>query len=327
MKFSLSQIANLVNGTIKGDSSLEVNTFAKIEEASEGGLSFLANPKYENYIYSTSATAVLVSNTFKPKNTIKTNLILVDDPYVAMSTLMQFYQNSVQKNVSKIEENSFIHESATLGDNIFLGAFSYVSENVQIGDNCQISPQVFIGKNVIIGKNCFISPGVKIYHDCIIGGNCTLHAGAVIGSDGFGFAPKPDGSYDTIPQLGNVILENNVSIGSNATIDRATMGSTIIRNGAKIDNLVQVGHNVEIGENTVIAAQTGISGSTKIGKNCVIAGQVGFAGHITIADGTKIGGQSAVTKTIRTPNGSYAGRPLLPVKEYLKMLINLKNIG
>jgi UDP-3-O-[3-hydroxymyristoyl] glucosamine N-acyltransferase len=327
MKFSLAQIAQLVNGTVTGNPDAEVNTFSKIEEATEGGLSFLANPKYENYIYNTEATAVLVSNNFIPKNEIKSNLIAVADPYVALSTLMQLYQQSNSDVKKGIEEYAVVDKTAKIGSLVYIGSFSYVSEQVVIGDNTQIMPQVFIGKNVQIGKHCQVLSGVKIYNDTVIGDYCTVHSGAVIGSDGFGFAPKADGTYENIPQLGNVVLGDFVNIGSNTTIDRATMGSTRISSGVKIDNLVQVGHNVEIGENTVIAAQTGISGSTKIGKNCIVAGQVGFAGHITIADGTKIGGQSAVTKSIRNPNGSFAGRPLLPVKEYLKMLVNLKNLG
>jgi UDP-3-O-[3-hydroxymyristoyl] glucosamine N-acyltransferase len=327
MKFSLAQIAQIVNGTLTGNPDAEVNTFSKIEEALEGGLSFLANPKYESHIYTTEATAVLVSNDFTPKNKIKSSLIAVEDPYIAISTLMQMYQKNNSESKSEIEENAKVDKTAQIGTGVYIGAYSYISQNVIIGDNTQIMPQVFIGKNVKIGKYCQIMPGVKIYNDTIIGDYCTIHAGAVIGSDGFGFAPKTDGTYENIPQLGTVIIADYVNIGSNTTIDRATMGATKIAKGVKIDNLVQVGHNVEIGENTVIAAQTGISGSTKIGKNCVVAGQVGFAGHLTIADGTKIGGQSAVTKSIRNPNGSFAGRPLLPVKEYLKMLVNLKNLG
>jgi UDP-3-O-[3-hydroxymyristoyl] glucosamine N-acyltransferase len=327
MKFSLAEIASIVNGTITGNPNEEVRTFAKIEEASEGSLSFLSNPKYENFLYSTEATAVLVSKDFTPKSEVKSNLISVDDPYVALSTLMQLYQNASAAPKALIEEFAHIDNQAVIGIDVYVGAFAYVSEKVIIGKNSQILPHVFIGKNVTIGNNCVLMSGAKIYQDTIIGDNCTIHAGAVIGSDGFGFAPKADGTYETIPQLGNVILGNFVNIGSNTTIDRATMGSTRIANGVKIDNLVQIGHNVEIGENTVIAAQTGISGSTKIGRNCMVAGQVGFAGHISIADGTKIGGQSAVTKSINKPNGSYAGRPLLPVKEYLKMLVNLKNLG
>jgi UDP-3-O-[3-hydroxymyristoyl] glucosamine N-acyltransferase len=327
MKFSLAQIAHLVNGTVTGNPDVEVNTFAKIEEAMEGSLSFLANPKYENYIYNTQASAVLVSKEFTPKSKIKSNLIAVEDPYVAISTLMQMYQKNNSDIKSSIEDTAKIDKTAQIGKDVYIGSFSYLSEKVVVGHNTQIMPQVFIGKNAKIGHDCIIMPGVKIYSDTVIGDYCTVHSGAVIGSDGFGFAPKADGSYENIPQLGNVIIADYVNIGSNTTIDRATMGSTKIAKGVKIDNLVQVGHNVEIGENTVIAAQTGISGSTKIGKNCVVAGQVGFAGHITIADGTKIGGQSAVTKSIRNPNGSFAGRPLLPVKEYLKMLVNLKNLG
>jgi UDP-3-O-[3-hydroxymyristoyl] glucosamine N-acyltransferase len=326
MEFSLSQIAELVNGKVDGDGDLKVSKFDKIEEGQAGSLTFLSNPKYEPYIYTTKATAVLVNNDFTPQDSLKPSLIRVEDPYLALTKLMQLQNGAAKAKIAHLHPSAAISAKTELAANVSIGAFTVVSDGVKIGENSLIDAQVFIGQNVTIGKNCLVYAGVKIFSDTVIGDHCTLHGGSVIGSDGFGFAPRPDGTYETIPQLGNVILGKNVSVGSNSTIDRATLGSTVLADGVKIDNLVQIAHNVEIGENTVIAAQTGISGSTKIGKNCVVAGQVGFAGHIKIADNTKIGGQSAVTRSIKTPNGSYAGRPLLPVKEYLKMLVNLKNL-
>jgi UDP-3-O-[3-hydroxymyristoyl] glucosamine N-acyltransferase len=327
MEFSIIQIATLLDGEIVGNKEITINNFAKIEEGKSGSISFLANPKYESHLYTTKASVVIVSKSFVLKQPTAASLIKVDDPYLAMSTLMLQYKKISNQAKSGSESPNFISQKATVANNAFIGAFSYISDGVIIGESCQISQQVFLGKNVKIGENTVIYPGAKVYDDCQIGDYCTIHAGAVIGADGFGFAVKNDGDYQDIPQLGNVIIENNVSIGANAAIDRATMGSTLIRKGVKIDNLVQVGHNVEIGENTVIAALTAIAGSTKIGKNCQIGGQVGFAGHITIADGTKIGGQSGVSKSIVKTNESYSGRPLLPVKEHLKLLVGLRNLS
>ncbi|MCP9754259.1 UDP-3-O-(3-hydroxymyristoyl)glucosamine N-acyltransferase [Lacihabitans sp. CCS-44] len=327
MEFSITQIAHLLGGEVKGDGDTLIHNFAKIEEGKPGCISFLANPKYENYIYQTASSAVLVAKDFEPKEPIQTNLILVEDPYLAISTLMAEYKKLSQNSAEGIDSMTSIAKDAVIGKNIYIGPFSFVSSGASIGENSQIFPQVFIGKNVKIGKNTIIHPGVKIYQDCEVGDNCVIHAGAVIGADGFGFVPDASGVYQDVPQLGNVIIENNVSIGANATIDRATMGSTKICNGVKIDNMVQIGHNVEVGENTVIAAQTGVAGSTKIGKSCVIGGQVGFAGHLKIADGTQIGAQSGVGKNITEPKGAYSGRPLLPIKDHLKLLVNLRRLN
>jgi UDP-3-O-[3-hydroxymyristoyl] glucosamine N-acyltransferase len=327
MEFSIKQIAHLLGGEVKGDGDTIIHNFAKIEEGKPGCISFLANAKYESFIYGTASSAVLVAKTFEPKEPISTNLILVDDPYLAISTLMAEYQKLTQNSNSGIDAMTSIASNAEIGKNVYIGPFSYVAENAKIGENTQIYPQVYIGKKVTVGRNTIIHPGVKVYQDCEIGDNCVIHAGAVIGADGFGFVPDADGIYQDVPQLGNVIIENNVSIGANATIDRATMGSTKVCNGVKIDNMVQIGHNVEVGENTVIAAQTGVAGSTKIGKSCVIGGQVGFAGHLKIADGTQIGAQSGVGKNITEPKGAYSGRPLLPIKDHLKLLVNLRRLN
>lgn len=327
MEFSINQIALLLGGEVVGNGEAKINNFAKIEEGSEGCISFLANLKYENFLYSTQSTAVLVSKSFEPKQAYSSSLIKVVDPYLAISILMAEYKKITSKIVGEISEHASIAKNAKIGENSFIGAFSFISQNVEVGQNVQIHPQVFIGKNVKIGENTILYTGVKIYENCEIGNNCIIHANAVIGADGFGFVPNEDGIYQDVPQLGNVIIENNVSIGANATIDRATMGSTKICKGVKIDNLVQIGHNVEVGENTVIAAQTGVAGSTKIGKSCIIGGQVGFAGHLKIADGTQIGAQSGVGKNINEPKGAYSGRPLLPIKDHLKLLVNLRRLN
>lgn len=326
MEFTVQKIASLIEGEVFGKDSILINQFNKIEEGVEGGITFLSNPKYESFLYSTKASAIIVSKDIVLKEEIKPTLIKVQNPYLAISTLMEFYQNLQKKSKFGVENPSFVAEGVTIDKNSFVGAFSYISEGVSINYGAVISQQVFLGPNVSIGKNTIIKPGVKIYQDCIIGDNCIIHSGVIIGSDGFGFAPKDDGTYQDIPQLGNVIIENNVSIGSNSTIDRATMGSTIIRKGVKLDNLVQVAHNVEIGENTVIAAQTGIAGSTKIGKNCVIAGQVGIAGHIKIADFTKVGGQTGVNRTIKSSHKSFAGTPMLEYGDYLKAMIEVRKL-
>lgn len=318
MVFTLKKIAELVNGEVLGDENQEVSQFCKIEEGKSGGISFLANPKYEPMLYQTNATAVIVNAEFQPTKKINTTLIKVENAYTAFTTLLTVYQSISNKRKVEIAEFSKIKEGVIYGKNLSLGEFSVIEENCIIGDNVTIYPNCFIGKNVKIGNETTIYAGVKIYADCEIHENVTIHAGAVIGSDGFGFAPQPDGTYKTIPQLGNVVIENNVSIGANATIDRATMGSTVIKNGAKIDNLVQIAHNVVVGENTVIASQTGVSGSTKIGRNCTIAGQVGIAGHIEIADFTKIGGQAGVTNTVKEKNSLLSGTPAFNLKDYLK---------
>jgi UDP-3-O-[3-hydroxymyristoyl] glucosamine N-acyltransferase len=298
MNFSASQIALLINGKIEGDANASVNSFGKIEEAKAGQLAFLANPRYEDHLYTTQASVVIINDSLQLKQPISAVLIRVPDAYTAFATLLSKYQEMMTQQMHGIQEPSYIAKTASYGDNIFIGAFAYISENVKIGGNTKIFPNVFIGENVNIGNNSVLHPGVKIYRDCIIGDHVTIHAGTVIGSDGFGFAPQTDGSFKKVPQIGNVIIENDVEIGANTTIDRATIGSTIIRAGAKLDNLIQVAHNVEIGNSTVIAAQAGISGSTKIGKGVMIGGQAGLAGHLQIRDGAKINAQSGVGKSI-----------------------------
>lgn len=309
MTFTATQIALLINGQVEGDCDVTVNSFAKIEEAISGQLCFLANPKYEDYLYTTKASIVIVNESLELKQPITTCLIRVTDAYSAFAILLTKYQELQTQQLKGIEQPSYIASSATVGDNVFIAAFSHIGDNVHINTNVKIFSGVSIGNNVIIGENTILYPGVKIYSDCILGKNVIIHAGTVIGSDGFGFAPLTDGSYKKIPQIGNVIIEDFVEIGANCTIDRATMGSTIIKQGAKLDNLIQVGHNAEVGGDSVIAAQTGISGSSKLGKNLMIGGQAGIAGHITIADGTKINGQSGVNKSITKPNTTITGSP------------------
>ncbi len=309
MEFSAAQIAHIVGGTIEGDPNESVSSFGKIEEATKGQLAFLANPKYEEYLYSTAANIIIVNDTQTVKETLTATLIKVPDAYSAFALLLSEYQKLKQQQLVGIQEPVYIHATVKKGKNIYIGAFAYLGENVAIGDGTKIYPNAYIGNNVVIGNDTTIHPGVKIYHDCIIGKNVVIHAGTVIGGDGFGFAPQPDGSFKKVPQTGNVVIEDNVEIGSNVTIDRATIGSTIIRNGAKLDNLLQIAHNVEVGSNSVIAALTGVSGSTKIGNNVMIGGQAGIAGHLTIADGSKINGQSGVSKSIKTPNTAVTGTP------------------
>ena len=298
MQFSASQIALLINGKIEGNVNASVNSFGKIEEAKPGQLAFLANPKYEDHLYSSRASIVIVNESLQLKENVGATLIRVPDAYTAFATLLSKYQEMVTQQMKGIEQPTYIATTAHYGENVFIGAFAYLSENVNIGNNTKIFPGVFIGDNVTIGNATIIHPGVKIYKDCLIGDRVTIHAGTVIGSDGFGFAPQADGSFKKVPQIGNVIVENDVEIGANTTIDRATIGSTIIRAGAKLDNLIQVAHNVEIGNSTVIAAQAGISGSTKIGKGAMIGGQAGVVGHLQIGDGAKINAQSGVSKSI-----------------------------
>lgn len=326
MKFTVKQIAHLLNGEIKGDESLTISQLAKIEEGTTGDISFLANEKYEPFLYTTNATAVIVGQNFEPRKAYTPSLILVENPYTAFTQLLEEYQKMLDAAKIGIEQPSFVGEGSTVGENIYQGAFSYIGKNCKIGKNVKIYPQAYISDNVSLGDNTIIYAGVKIYANCVIGNDCVIHSGAVIGSDGFGFAPQADGTYKTIPQLGNVILEDNVSIGSNSTIDCATMGSTILRKGVKIDNLVQIAHNVEIGENTVIAAQTGVAGSTKIGKNCVLGGQVGVNGHITIADGTKAGGKAGITKSVRKTGTALNGNPAFDATEYLRSMAVLRKL-
>ncbi len=309
MQFTAGQIAALIKGKVEGEAGVTVSSFGKIEEAGEGQLAFLANPKYEDYLYTTKASIIILNETLQLEQPLKATLIRVKDPYSAFATLLDQYQQMKTQALSGVQEPSYIHATAKMGNNVFIGAFVYLGENVILGDGVKIFPNSYLGPNVVVGENSIIHPGVKIYHDCNVGKNVKIHAGAVIGSDGFGFAPQADGSFFKVPQIGNVVIEDNVEIGANATIDRATMGSTIIKSGVKIDNLVQVAHNVEVGHNTVIAAQAGVSGSTKIGKNVMIGGQAGIVGHIQIADGTKINAQSGVSKSIKSPNTAVTGSP------------------
>ena len=309
MQFTAAQISILVNGKIEGNAEAAVTSFGKIEEAEQGQLTFLANPKYEEYLYSTKASIAIVNEAYELRQSVTPTLIRVADAYSAFAQLLGKYQEMATQQLKGIQQPSFISSSARLAADVFIGAFSYIGENVRIGANTKVFPNSFIGDNVTIGENCIIHPGVKIYHDCVLQNSVIIHAGTVIGSDGFGFAPQADGSFKKVPQIGNVVIEDNVEIGANTTIDRATMGSTCIRMGAKLDNLIQIAHNVEVGESTVIAAQAGVSGSTKIGKNVMIGGQAGLVGHIQIADGSKINAQSGVSKTLKDPYSAVTGSP------------------
>ena len=325
MQFTANQISQLVGGTIVGNPQTIVTRFAKIEEATATDLSFIANPKYAHHLYTTQAGILLVNNSLPIEQVVSATLIKVPDAYSAIAQLLELYE-AQQQTTHTSEEPHFIHPTATIGTGVYVGAFVYVGEGAVIGNNAQLYPNTYIGKNVAIGNNTVIYPNVSIYANCIVGNNCIIHAGVVIGSDGFGFAPQADGSYKKIPQTGNVNIGNNVEIGANTCIDRATMGSTIIANGVKLDNLIQVAHNAEIDEHTVIAAQTGVSGSTKIGKYCLIGGQVGFVGHISIADGTKINAQSGIAKAIKTPNEAWSGSPAFNYNDNMRANIVFKQL-
>ncbi|MEJ7609900.1 MAG: UDP-3-O-(3-hydroxymyristoyl)glucosamine N-acyltransferase [Ferruginibacter sp.] len=309
MQFSAAQIAEIIGGRTEGDAERKVSSFGRIEEAKTGQLAFLANPKYEEHLYSTQADIIIVNTSLELKGPVSATLIRVQDAYSAFAVLLEFYQKLQAQQLTGIREPVFIHPSVKTGEQVYIGEFAYLGENSVIGNGVKIYPQVYIGNNVTIGDNTIIHPGVKIYHDCVVGKKVVIHAGTVIGGDGFGFAPQSDGSFKKVPQTGNVIIEDNVEIGSNTTIDRATIGSTIIKSGAKLDNLLQIAHNVEVGNNSVIAAQSGISGSTKIGNNVMIGGQVGIVGHLQIADGSKINAQSGVSKSMKIPNTVVTGSP------------------
>lgn len=324
MKFTAEQIASILEGTVIGDSNVEVSTLSKIEEGKKGSLTFLANPKYKSYIYSTAASITIVNNDFEPEEELATTLIKVDDAYKAFTKLLEYY-NQIKLNKSGIENPSFISESAKTGENLYIGAFSYVGDNVKIGNNVKIFPNSYIGDNVVIGNNSIVFSGGKIYSECIIGNNCVINSGAIIGADGFGFTPDENGVYSKVPQIGNVVIEDDVDIGAATTIDRATLGSTIIRKGVKLDNQIQIAHNVEIGKNTVIAAQTGIAGSTKIGENCQIGGQVGVAGHLTIGNGVRVQAQSGVGRNIKD-NEVLQGSPSFGYSDWNKSYVYFKNL-
>lgn len=324
MKFTAEQIAGILEGTIVGDPNIEVSKLAKIEEGTQGSLTFLANPKYKSYIYSTKASITIVNSDFEPEEPLSTTLIKVEDAYGAFTKLLEYY-NQIKLNKSGVETPSFISDSAKVGNDIYIGAFTYIGDNVTIGDNVKIFPNSYIGDNVTIGDNTIVFSGGKIYSDCIIGKNCVINSGAIIGADGFGFAPNDKGEYSKVPQIGNVILEDFVDIGAGTTIDRATLGSTIIRRGVKLDNQIQIAHNVEIGKNTVIAAQTGIAGSTKIGENCQIGGQVGIVGHISIGNNVKIQAQSGIGRHVKD-NEVLQGSPALTYGDYNKSYVYFKNL-
>ncbi len=325
MEFNAKTIAGFLNGEIDGNPDVVVNNVAKIEEGYSGALSFLANPKYEHYLYTTRSSIVLVNKDFVPASRVEATLIKVDNAYDAFASLLRLVDQARPRKKG-IHPTAVIEASASVGTDVYIGPYAYIGDNCRIGDGSSIFPHVFIGDNTVVGKNTVINPGVKVYHDCMIGDNCIIHAGTVIGSDGFGFAPQSESEFMKIPQLGNVIIEDNVEIGSNSSIDRATMGSTIIRKGVKIDNLIQIGHNVEIGENTVMAGQVGIAGSTKVGRNCMFAGQVGIAGHLKIADGTKIGAQSGVPGDIKKENSVLLGYPAIDHRDFLRSSILFRRL-
>lgn len=328
MEFTVSQIAAMLGGKVSGNGTDKINMLAKIQDARKGQIAFLSNPKYEQYIYTTQASAVIVKKDFQPKKELDTTLILVEDPYISFTVLLEEYHKLVSFQKTGTEQPSFIGKDSTAGKNLYQGAFSYIGNGVKIGENVKIYPHVYVGDNVTIGNNTILHANVKLYAGTRVGSNCVIHSGTVIGSDGFGFAPQADGTYKTIPQLGNVIIEDNVAIGANTVIDCATLfgDSTIVRHGVKLDNLIQVAHNVEIGKNTVIAAQTGISGSTKVGENCMIAGQVGIAGHLVIANNTSLGAQAGVAKSIKEEGQRLLGSPVFDIKEYFRSFAVFKQL-
>ena len=325
MEFTAQQIADFLGGEIQGDPSIKVSDFSKIEEGRPGTLSFLSNPKYSQYIYDSQASVILVNKDFQPEREIQSTLIRVDDAYQSLAKLLSMVDQAKPKKTG-ISSLAYISSSAVIGENAYIAPFVYIGDNVTIGKNVSLHPHSCVEDGAKIGENVILFSGVKVYYNCVIGNNCTLHSGSVIGSDGFGFAPTEDGSYKKIPQMGNVVLEDNIEIGANSVVDRATLGSTIIRQGVKIDNLVQIAHNVEVGNNTVIAAQTGISGSTKLGKQCILAGQVGIAGHLHIADGTIFGAQSGVPNSVKKPNQTLQGYPAVPVMTFHRASVVYKNL-
>lgn len=328
MEFSAQQIASLLNGDVEGDANSIVNNLSKIEEGAPKTLSFLANPAYTNFIYTTNASIVIVNRTLVLDKPVKTTctLIRVDNAYESFAKLLEIY-TQIKGNKTGVEQPSFVSSNAQMGSDCYLGAFAYIGQNAKIGNNVKIYPHTYIGDNVTIGDNTTLFSGVKVYYDCVIGSNCTVHAGTVIGSDGFGFAPNSEGhAFAKVPQIGNVIIEDNVEIGSNASIDRATLGSTVLRKGVKLDNLVQIAHNVEIGENTVIAGLSGVAGSTKVGKNCMIGAQVGIAGHLKIANGVKIAGQSGIGSNIEKEGEIVQGSPAFNIGEYKRSYVLFRGL-
>ncbi len=325
MNFTAAVIAEFLKGTVEGNPETSVSDVSKIEEGRPGTLSFLANPKYEQYIYDTESDIVIVTEDFKPRKNIGATLIRVKNAYESFAQLLRLYEQSKPKK-SGISKLASIAPSATLGNDLYVGEYTVVHENAQIGNSVQLFPQAFIGDNVKIGEGTIIHPGVKLYEGVEIGAHCVIHAGAVIGGDGFGFVPNQENNYEKVPQVGKVIIEDHVEVGANTTIDRATMGATIVRKGVKLDNLIMLGHNVEVGENTVMAAQTGVSGSTKVGKRCMFGGQVGLAGHITIADDVKIGAKSGIPNSIRKEGKVVMGAPAFEIGLFQRSAVVFKNL-
>ncbi len=327
MEFSALQIAGLLEGEIVGNENAIVNNLSKIEEGQPKTLSFLANPQYTPYIYTTDATIVIVNKSLKLEKSVKSTctLIRVENAYESFAKILEMY-NQFTTNKSGIEQPSHISKSATIGKDCYVGAFAYIGENVKIGDNTKIYPQCYIGDNTTIGNNTTLFAGVKIYHGCVVGNECTIHASSVVGSDGFGFAPNSENNYKKVPQIGNVVIEDHVEIGSNTSIDRATLGSTIIRKGVKLDNLIQIAHNVEIGENTVMAGGAFIAGSTKIGKNVMVGGQAGVIGHLKVADGVKIAGQSGVGSNIDKEGEIVQGSPAFSIGDYKRSYVLFRGL-
>jgi len=325
MEFNAAALAGFLKGEVIGDPETKVNTVAKIEEGHPGALSFLANPKYEHHLYTTKSSIVLVNKSFVPSASVSATLIKVENAYEAFASLLQLVDQARPRKKG-VHPTAVIEPTATIGRDVYIGPYVYIGENCHLGDECSVYPHVYIGDNTKIGGKCTMFPGVKIYHDCILGNNCVIHAGSVIGSDGFGFAPQSETEFMKIPQVGNVVIEDNVEIGANVAIDRATMGSTIIRKGVKLDNLIQIGHNVEIGENTVMAGQTGVAGSSKIGRNCMFGGQVGISGHLKIADGTKIGAQAGIPGDVKKENTILLGSPAIEHRNFLRSSVAFRQL-
>ncbi|MDE6458901.1 MAG: UDP-3-O-(3-hydroxymyristoyl)glucosamine N-acyltransferase [Muribaculum sp.] len=325
MEFSATQIAALVNGTVEGDGDAKVSTFAKIEEGHPGAISFLANPKYTHFLYDTESSVVLIRRDFELEHPVKATLIRVDDPYATVAQLLDMVSKMTAPQPCGIEEPCHVAAGVSVSDDVYIGSFSYIAEGVTLGKGVKIYPQCYVGPGAVIGDNTILYPGVKIYHGCKVGKNCILHSGVVVGADGFGFAPV-NGAYNKIPQIGIVVIEDDVEIGANTTVDRATMGCTRIKRGVKLDNLIQVAHNCEVGENTVIASQAGIAGSTKVGANCMVGGQVGFAGHIHVGDNVQIGAQSGLNKDVAS-GSRIMGYPAVDIKDFARQTVNIKNLG
>ena len=318
MELTAKEISEYLSGELTGDGTVKVSTVGRIESGKPGNLCFLANPKYEHYLYTCKASVIIINKSFELREPVSATLIRVEDSYQAIASLLDLFNTMKSEKKKGRSWRASVAWSARLGRGVYVGPGAVVSKKVRVGEGSQIHPQVYLGESVTVGKNCILYPGVRVYRGCVIGDNCIVHANTVIGADGFGFAPKEDGTYKKIPQTGNVVLEDNVEIGANCTLDRSTMGSTVIRKGAKIDNLIQIAHNVEIGENTVIAAQAGVAGSSKIGANCMIGGQVGISGHITIADGTKIAAQSGIMSSIKAKDSVVMGSPSMNYSDYMR---------